>query len=225
MIPALVGRITFTGELGYELWVTPDYHVALYDTLLAAGAAFGLRHFGLRALNSHAAGKGIWHLGARVPANLWAVRSRAWPFRQPEKGRVHRPRGGAAREGNRRKTQARHADRGRVRRRRGRRRAGRCTAARRSAGSPPAATPTGPASRSRWPMCRRSWPAATTRSRSRCSARRAAPHRRGAAVRPVRQPHARLIGVPTVAVPSRRPATGAGMLTSPHVDRLSRPDY
>jgi dimethylglycine dehydrogenase len=52
MVPALVGRISFTGDLGYEIWVTPDYHVALYDTLLAAGEEFGLRRFGLRALNS-----------------------------------------------------------------------------------------------------------------------------------------------------------------------------
>ncbi len=59
MIPAFVGRITFTGDLGYELWVTPDYHVALYDTLLAAGAAFGLKHVGLRALNSMRLEKGF----------------------------------------------------------------------------------------------------------------------------------------------------------------------
>ncbi len=52
MVPALVGRISFTGDLGYEMWVTPDYHVALYDTLLAAGDEFGIRHFGLRALNA-----------------------------------------------------------------------------------------------------------------------------------------------------------------------------
>jgi dimethylglycine dehydrogenase len=59
MIPAFVGRITFTGDLGYELWVTPDYHAALYDTLVAAGAAFGLRHVGLRALNSMRLEKGF----------------------------------------------------------------------------------------------------------------------------------------------------------------------
>ena len=29
MIPARVGRLTFTGDLGYEIWVTPDYHVSL----------------------------------------------------------------------------------------------------------------------------------------------------------------------------------------------------
>jgi dimethylglycine dehydrogenase len=52
MIPALVGRISFTGELGYEIWVSPDYQRALYELLLTAGAGHGLRPFGGRALNA-----------------------------------------------------------------------------------------------------------------------------------------------------------------------------
>ncbi len=52
MVPALVGRISFTGELGYEFWVTTDYQRALYDLLLQEGAPFGIRPFGGRALNS-----------------------------------------------------------------------------------------------------------------------------------------------------------------------------
>ncbi len=36
MVPALLGRISFTGELGYELWVAPEYQIALYDLLVAA---------------------------------------------------------------------------------------------------------------------------------------------------------------------------------------------
>jgi len=52
MIPALVGRVSFTGELGYELWVTPEYLRALYDQLHDAGTAHGLRNFGGRALNA-----------------------------------------------------------------------------------------------------------------------------------------------------------------------------
>jgi len=52
MVPAQVGRITFTGDLGYEIWVTPDYQVALYDLLTAAGADLGLRLFGGRALDA-----------------------------------------------------------------------------------------------------------------------------------------------------------------------------
>jgi len=52
MLPSFVGRISFTGELGYEIWVPADGQLALYDALLESGADLGLRHFGARALNS-----------------------------------------------------------------------------------------------------------------------------------------------------------------------------
>jgi len=52
MIPALLGRISFTGDLGYEIWVTSEYQRALYDLLIGAGAEYGLKLFGGRALNS-----------------------------------------------------------------------------------------------------------------------------------------------------------------------------
>jgi dimethylglycine dehydrogenase len=52
MVPALVGRVSFTGDLGYEIWVTSEYQRALHDLLIAAGRAHGVRPFGARALNS-----------------------------------------------------------------------------------------------------------------------------------------------------------------------------
>jgi dimethylglycine dehydrogenase len=52
LVPALVGRISFTGDLGYEIWVKPEYQRTLYETLLEAGRPFGIRHFGARALHS-----------------------------------------------------------------------------------------------------------------------------------------------------------------------------
>ena len=52
MIPALVGRISYAGELGYELWVAPEYQRRLFDLLLAAGQEYGIRLFGFRALMS-----------------------------------------------------------------------------------------------------------------------------------------------------------------------------
>lgn len=52
LVPALVGRISFTGDLGYEIWVKPEYQRALYDALLEAGKDLGCRHFGARALHS-----------------------------------------------------------------------------------------------------------------------------------------------------------------------------
>ena len=51
-IPALIGRLTFTGDLGYEIWVSPDYQAALFDLLHKAGSDLGLTNVGLRALNS-----------------------------------------------------------------------------------------------------------------------------------------------------------------------------
>jgi dimethylglycine dehydrogenase len=52
LIPALVGRVSFTGDLGYEIWVTSDYQRELYDLLMTTGRAFDLRLFGGRALNA-----------------------------------------------------------------------------------------------------------------------------------------------------------------------------
>ncbi|MDZ7748476.1 MAG: FAD-dependent oxidoreductase [Halofilum sp. (in: g-proteobacteria)] len=50
--PAIVGRVTFTGDLGYEIFVPPDFQVALFETLEAAGTDLGLRPFGMRAMLS-----------------------------------------------------------------------------------------------------------------------------------------------------------------------------
>jgi dimethylglycine dehydrogenase len=50
--PAILTRAGFTGELGYELWVTPDYQETLFEELMAAGADHGLKLFGGRALSS-----------------------------------------------------------------------------------------------------------------------------------------------------------------------------
>ncbi|MFM7432260.1 MAG: FAD-dependent oxidoreductase [Gammaproteobacteria bacterium] len=52
LVPALVGRLSFTGDLGYEIWVKSEFHRELYERLLAAGKPLGLRHFGGRALNA-----------------------------------------------------------------------------------------------------------------------------------------------------------------------------
>ncbi len=51
-IPAIVARVSFTGELGYEIYAPRDHHEALYDKLLVAGQEFDMRHFGGRALDS-----------------------------------------------------------------------------------------------------------------------------------------------------------------------------
>jgi 4-methylaminobutanoate oxidase (formaldehyde-forming) len=49
---ALCVRITYLGELGYELYVPADQAVHAYDQLAQAGAEYGLRPAGLKALGS-----------------------------------------------------------------------------------------------------------------------------------------------------------------------------
>ncbi|WP_419910210.1 GcvT family protein [Hoeflea sp.] len=59
MIPAIIGRISFTGDLGYEIWVKPEYQRTLFDLLMDAGADHGLRLIGTRALNALRLEKGF----------------------------------------------------------------------------------------------------------------------------------------------------------------------
>ncbi|MEO8302924.1 MAG: FAD-dependent oxidoreductase [Betaproteobacteria bacterium] len=50
--PALVLRVTYLGELGYEIHVPVEYALHLYERLWAAGAAHGIANAGYRAVNS-----------------------------------------------------------------------------------------------------------------------------------------------------------------------------
>jgi dimethylglycine dehydrogenase len=52
MASALVGRVSYTGDLGYEIWCDPSNQIHIFEALMSAGAAFGIRLFGTRALNS-----------------------------------------------------------------------------------------------------------------------------------------------------------------------------
>ena len=49
-VRALVNRVTYTGDLGYEIWVKPEYQRRLYDAIMKAGKAHGMVNFGMRAL-------------------------------------------------------------------------------------------------------------------------------------------------------------------------------
>jgi dimethylglycine dehydrogenase len=52
MSPVIFSRAGFTGELGYEMWATPDYQATLYDEIMDAGRDLGLKLFGGRALSA-----------------------------------------------------------------------------------------------------------------------------------------------------------------------------
>ncbi len=51
-IPVVVARISYTGDLGYEIYCNRNHQVALYQALAAAGADHGMRPFGMRAMMS-----------------------------------------------------------------------------------------------------------------------------------------------------------------------------
>ena len=57
-------RVSFTGELGWELYAPTESLPVLYDQLLGAGAEHGLRHAGYHALDGLRAEKAFVHWGA-----------------------------------------------------------------------------------------------------------------------------------------------------------------
>jgi 4-methylaminobutanoate oxidase (formaldehyde-forming) len=56
-------RITYLGELGYELYIPTEQAVGVYDRLVEAGEKVGLRHAGLKALASLRMEKGYRDYG------------------------------------------------------------------------------------------------------------------------------------------------------------------
>ena len=56
-------RITYLGELGYELYIPTEQALHVYDRLVAAGEAVGLVHAGLKTLASCRMEKGYRDYG------------------------------------------------------------------------------------------------------------------------------------------------------------------
>ena len=52
LVPALVCRVSYTGDLGYEIYVDADHQIALWQALASAGDAHGMKPFGMRAMMS-----------------------------------------------------------------------------------------------------------------------------------------------------------------------------
>lgn len=51
-IPVTIARVSYTGDLGYEIYCSRDHQIALYHALSAAGADHGMGPFGMRAMMS-----------------------------------------------------------------------------------------------------------------------------------------------------------------------------
>ena len=52
LVPALVCRVSYTGDLGYEIYVDADHQIALWQALASAGDVHGMKPFGMRAMMS-----------------------------------------------------------------------------------------------------------------------------------------------------------------------------
>jgi 4-methylaminobutanoate oxidase (formaldehyde-forming) len=59
-------RVTYLGELGWELHIPTDYAVTVFDALFAAGADLGIRNAGIGALNSLRLEKGYRDYGLDI---------------------------------------------------------------------------------------------------------------------------------------------------------------
>lgn len=68
-IPVLALRVSYVGELGWELHHPLEYQLALYELLWSAGAVLGLVDFGYRALESMRLEKGYRLWGADISAD------------------------------------------------------------------------------------------------------------------------------------------------------------
>ncbi len=65
-VPVRALRMTYVGELGWELHVGIEHEAGLYDALMAAGAPFGIANFGTRAMDSLRLEKGYRAWGSDI---------------------------------------------------------------------------------------------------------------------------------------------------------------
>jgi 4-methylaminobutanoate oxidase (formaldehyde-forming) len=77
---ALCVRITYVGELGYELYIASEQAAHVYDRLVEAGKRFGLRHAGLKALASLRLEKGYRDYGHDIDNTDNAFETGLGPF-------------------------------------------------------------------------------------------------------------------------------------------------
>ncbi|MEP7248141.1 MAG: glycine cleavage T C-terminal barrel domain-containing protein, partial [Gammaproteobacteria bacterium] len=62
-VPCRILRVSFTGELSYEISVPADFGAALWERLYAAGQPFGITPFGVESLLLMRTEKGYLHVG------------------------------------------------------------------------------------------------------------------------------------------------------------------
>jgi dimethylglycine dehydrogenase len=79
-------RVNFVGELGYELHHPIEMQNTIFDALMAAGAAFGIKPFGIRAMDSLRLEKSYKLVGRELSIEYAALESGLERFVDFEKG-------------------------------------------------------------------------------------------------------------------------------------------
>ena len=96
-VPCWALRVTYVGELGWELYPSAEYGLVLWDTLLEAGRPHGLVPAGYRAIDSLRLEKGyrVWGSDITSETDPYSA-GLGFAVRSPE--RLHRPRRAATSE-------------------------------------------------------------------------------------------------------------------------------
>ena len=72
-IPARISRVSFSGELSYEINVPADYSLALWEQLIAAGAPYGITPYGTEAMHVLRAEKGYIIVGQETDGSVTPI--------------------------------------------------------------------------------------------------------------------------------------------------------
>ena len=83
-------RVNFVGELGWELHHPIEMQTFIFDRLMEAGAEFGIKPFGIRAMSAMAAEKSYRNMGRELSIEYNAYESGLDRFIRPDKAFIGR---------------------------------------------------------------------------------------------------------------------------------------
>ena len=84
--PVLAARLSYVGELGWELYIDPEWAVMVWDRLVAAGRAVDLGLVGYRALDALRMEKGYRYYGTDLTMLETPDEAGLGAFVRPDKG-------------------------------------------------------------------------------------------------------------------------------------------
>ena len=75
-VPCILNRLSFTGELGFEIYVAPHFNLKLFEEIMKQGKNLGIQMYGTRALMSMRLEKnwGAWGLDYKPDFTAWESR-------------------------------------------------------------------------------------------------------------------------------------------------------